>query len=79
LVFALSSFCEGNLVAAADFPRPFAGRILFLGLALQWLLLHCMPLTVDEILAHEEALQKEITDKQALLAAYQLLRAQTAG
>jgi hypothetical protein len=38
-----------------------------------------MPLTIDEILTHEGALEKEIAEKRALLAAYQLLRAQTAG
>lgn len=36
-----------------------------------------MPLTIDEILAHEESLQREIAQKQALLAAYRLLRAHT--
>lgn len=37
-----------------------------------------MPLTLDEILGHEERLRREIAERERLLTAYQILRTDTA-
>jgi hypothetical protein len=45
-------------------------------MALQLLALHCMPLTLDEIVNLEQNLRQEIAAKQRLLSAYETFRAE---